>query len=151
MLLALLIAAEAGAQVPPRLPMPAFLTGCWAEQKAERWTEECWTIPRGGQMMGSGRTGKGDTVGHWEWMRIERDAEGRPIFLGSPKGVAPTAFLPVRATATEIEWHNASHDYPQRVVYRRTTEGLEAEISMIDGSNAHRWSYRLLGAAPPEK
>lgn len=147
MLIALLIAAEA----PSPMPMPAFLTGCWSERQGEQWTEECWTIPRGGQMMGSGRTGKGDAVGHWEWMRIERDAEGRPIFLASPKGAEPSAFPPVRATATEIEWQNASHDYPQRIVYRRTADGLDAEISLIDGSNANRWSYRLMGAAPPQK
>lgn len=147
MLIALLIAAEA----PAAMPMPAFLTGCWSEQKGEQWTEECWTIPRGGQMMGSGRTGKGNVVGHWEWMRIERDVEGKLVFLASPKGAAPAAFQPVRATATEIEWQNAAHDYPQRVVYRRTAEGLEAEISLADGSNANRWSYRLMGGDPPAK
>lgn len=145
MLLALLIAAEA----PAVMPMPAFLTGCWSERKEDRWTEECWTIPRAGQMMGSGRTGVGDTLQHWEWMRIERDAEGRPLFLGSPKGAAPVAFLPVRSTPTEIEWVNAAHDYPQRVMYRRTSDGIEAEISLADGSRANRWSYRSMSQPPP--
>lgn len=148
MLIAMLIAAEA----PVALPMPAFLAGCWSERNDERWTEECWTIPRGGQMMGSGRTGKGDAVDHWEWMRIERDAEGKPVFLASPKGAAPVAFSPVRVTDTEVEWVNSTHDYPQRVAYRRTREGLDAEISMADGSKPNRWSYRLMGASrSPEK
>lgn len=139
------------AQPAAALPMPAFLTGCWAESKEQKWTEECWTIPRGGQMMGSGRNGVGDQLKNWEWMRVERDAAGQPVFYGSPKGAAPVPFAVVRATDSEIEWRNASHDYPQRIVYRRTADGLEAEVSLADGSKANRWSYRLLGAAPPKK
>src|SRR5688572_26287354 len=113
-------------------PMPAFLTGCWEQRKGDRWTEECWTIPRGGLMLGSGRDGSGDAVGHWEWMRIERDAAGVPTFYGSPKGAAPVAFKATAASATEIIFINAAHDYPQRVRYVRTTTGIDAEVSIAD-------------------
>ncbi len=143
-MLALLLMAQAAVTATP--PMPAFLTGCWEQRKAERWTEECWTIPRGGLMLGSGRDGSGDTVGHWEWMRIERDAAGVPTFYGSPKGAAPVAFQATAANATEITFVNAAHDYPQRVRYVRTTTGIDAEISLADGSKPTRWSYRAMGA-----
>ena len=43
-------------------PMPAFLAGCWEQRQGDRWTEECWTVPRGGLMIGSGRDGQGDVV-----------------------------------------------------------------------------------------
>ena len=70
MLSNLLIAAAAAAQTPA---MPAFLTGCWQQGSGDgNWTEECWTAPRGGLMIGSGRTGRGDSIRNWEWMRIER-------------------------------------------------------------------------------
>lgn len=139
------------ADAPATLPMPAFLSGCWMEQKAERWTEECWTIARDGQMMGSARTGKDQKIDHWEWMRIERDEKGNPTFYASPKGVPASAFPAIRATATEIEWQNAAHDYPQRIVYRRTDQGIDAEISLIDGSEPNRWTYRRPGSAPKPK
>ncbi|RIX31706.1 DUF6265 family protein [Sphingomonas edaphi] len=130
------------AEPSANLPLPAFLAGCWIERKADDWTEECWTAPKGGQMMGSARTGKGDRVTHWEWMRIERDTLGNPVFHASPKGAPVASFPVVRATATEIEWRNHVHDYPQRIIYRLTADGIYAEISLVDGSKPNRWTYR---------
>jgi len=138
MLTAILLAAAAQSQ-----PMPSFLAGCWEERRAgSAWTEECWTDPRGGLMIGSGRDGKGDSVAHWEWMRIERAADGVPTFYGSPKGAAPVAFKATAGDAKSITFVNAGHDYPQRVHYRLTDNGLDAEISLVDGSKPNRWSYR---------
>ena len=146
MLTALLIAT---APVAQPAAMPAFLTGCWEEKRAEQaWTEECWTSPRGGLMIGSGRNGKGDKVRHWEWMRIERDAAGVPTFYGSPKGAAPVAFRLTQSSADEAVFVNPSHDYPQRIRYRRTATGIAAEISLADGSKPNRWTYRPMGAPP---
>jgi hypothetical protein len=135
----LLIAPAAAAAAP----MPAFLAGCWEERRSdERWTEECWTSPRGGLMIGSGREGSGDTVRHWEWMRIERGADGTMTFYGSPKGAPPVGFKASEADSRSITFLNAAHDYPQRVRYRLTASGLDAEVSLADGSKPNRWSYR---------
>ena len=42
-----------------KLPaLPAWMAGCWVHVQGERWTEECWTTPRGGVMLGSGRSGR---------------------------------------------------------------------------------------------
>ena len=139
---ALLILAEAAAATP----MPAFLAGCWEEKRAEEaWTEECWTSTRGGLMIGSGRDGKGDSVGHWEWMRIERAADGTVTFYGSPKGAAPVPFKATASDGKSITFVNAAHDYPQRVTYKLTEAGLDAEISLADGGKANRWRYRRPG------
>ena len=129
--------------------MPAFLSGCW-EQRGDngRWTEECWTSARGGLMIGSGRDGKGDEVRHWEWMRIERGADGTLTFYGSPKGAAAVGFKATEADATSITFVNPNHDYPQRVRYAVTGTGLDAEVSLVDGSNPNRWRYkRAIGDA----
>lgn len=146
MLTAFLILAETAATAPP--PMPAFLSGCW-EQKREDggWTEECWTSARGGLMIGSGRDGKGDAVRHWEWMRIERGADGVPSFYGSPKGAAAVGFKAIESDGRSITFVNANHDYPQRVRYVVTDQGLDAEISLADGSKPNKWSYRRPGAS----
>lgn len=148
-MIALLILAEAANAAP--MPMPAFLSGCW-EQRTEsgRWTEECWTDSRGGLMIGSGRDGSGDRVGHWEWMRIERGADGGLTFYGSPKGTAPVGFKATQSDGKTITFVNVSHDYPQRVRYQLTDSGLNAEVSLADGSNANRWSYRRTAGGNPK-
>lgn len=144
-MIAFLMLAEAAAAA---IPMPAFLAGCWEEQRAEQsWTEECWTDPRGGLMIGSGRDGKGDRVAHWEWMRIERGADGTPTFYGSPKGAPAVGFKATEADGKSITFINASHDYPQRVRYVVTEGGLDAEISLADGGKPHSWSYRRTAGA----
>ena len=51
--LATTAAGEAGTQDAPELP--AWMAGCWEARDGDRWSEECWTIPRAGMMMGSGR------------------------------------------------------------------------------------------------
>lgn len=126
--------------------MPAFLAGCWEQRKADRWTEECWTAPRGGLMIGSGRDGQGDTVRHWEWMRIERGADGVLTFYGSPKGAAAVGFKMTESTDGAITFVNAAHDFPQRIRYQRTATGIDAEISLADGSKPIRWRYRRSGS-----
>ena len=137
-MIALLMMAEAAVT-----PMPAFLAGCW-EQKRDGggWTEECWTDTRGSLMIGSGRDGRGDAVRHWEWMRIERGADGTVTFYGSPKGAPAVGFKATEADAKSVTFVNSNHDYPQRVRYTVTDTGLEAEVSLADGRKANRWSYR---------
>lgn len=135
------------AQVTATAPLPSFLTGCWQQRSAEKWTEECWTSPRGGMMLGSAREGSADKVNHWEWMRIERGADGVLSFFASPKGAPQAAFKATTATANEILFINPEHDYPQRIRFARTTTGIEAEISLADGTKPTRWSYRPLGSS----
>lgn len=144
-MIAFLMLAEVAAAA---VPMPAFLSGCW-EQRSEdsSWTEECWTDTRGGLMIGSGRDGKGDTVGHWEWMRVERATDGSVTFYGSPKGAPAVGFKATEGDAKSITFINATHDYPQRVRCIVTEAGLDAEVSLADGSKPNRWSYRRTAGA----
>lgn len=144
-MIAFLMLAEVAAAA---VPMPAFLSGCW-EQRSEdsSWTEECWTDTRDGLMIGSGRNGKGDTVGHWEWMRVERATDGSVTFYGSPKGAPAVGFKATEGDAKSITFINATHDYPQRVRYIVTEAGLDAEVSLADGSKPNRWSYRRTAGA----
>ena len=143
-MIAILMLAETAA-----LQMPSFLAGCW-EQKREggAWNEECWTDPRGGLMIGSGREGQADTVRHWEWMRIERSSDGSITFYGSPKGAPAVGFKATEADRRSVTFLNPGHDYPQRVHYVATDTGLDAEVSLADGSRPNRWSYRRTAGTP---
>ena len=143
-MIAMLMLAEAAT-----LPMPAFLSGCWEQQReGGSWTEECWTDTRGGLMIGSGRDGNGDKVGHWEWMRIERGADGSLTFYGSPKGAPAVGFKAVESDAKSITFVNSAHDYPQRVRYVAADGGIDAEVSLADGTKPNKWSYRRTAGAP---
>jgi ABC-type sugar transport system substrate-binding protein len=149
-MIALLMLAEAAAATTP-LAMPAFLSGCWEQRREDaRWTEECWTDTRGGLMIGSGREGKADRVRHWEWMRIERGTDGSLTFYGSPKGAPAVGFKATEADGKSITFVNPSHDYPQRVHYLVTDTGLDAEVSLADGSKPNKWSYRRKGVGEPK-
>jgi hypothetical protein len=120
-----------------------WLAGAWADRRADgRWTEEYWTPPRGGLMIGAGLTGKGDALRHFEHMRIATGANGEIAFFGMPNGAAAVVFPLVRQTPTEIVFENAAHDYPQRVAYRREGDRVIATVSLIDGSREGRWEYR---------
>lgn len=144
-MLVLMLMAQAAAAT---LPMPAFLTGCWEQRQGNRWTEECWTAPRGGLMIGSGRTGTGDRIDHWEYMRIERGADGVLAFHGSPRGAPAVAFKASEVSARHITFANPGHDFPQRVRYVATADGIDAEVSLADGTKPQRWRYRRPGPSP---
>lgn len=141
---ALLVAVQAAGE--PQLP--GWMAGCWEQRTGDRWTEECWTSPRGGLMLGSSRSGRGDRVLEWESLRIQRDSEaggGRIVplaYLASPGGRGWTAFVWSPSPEPGVTFLNAAHDYPQRIRYWREGEALVAEISLADGSRPRRWRFR---------
>lgn len=121
--------------------LPLWMAGCWEMRTGERWAEECWTAPRGGQMLGSGRTGDANGVRSFEFMRIERDGEGL-AFRASPGGEGWTSFVSAADPGDAVTFLNAANDYPQRVRYWLEGTELRAEISLLDGSNATRFAFR---------
>ena len=145
LLTALLVAAA-----DPKLP--EWMAGCWEYRSGERWTEECWTVPRAGMMMGSGRTGIGEKLVEWETMQITldhgagNDSVTGMAFRGAPKGMNATVFAWSPSQEPGVEFGNAAHDYPQRIRYWREGEELVAEISLADGSRPVRWRYRRMGS-----
>jgi hypothetical protein len=143
-----LIGASAVAQPePPKLP--SWMAGCWITEptSAGRRTEECWTLPRGTMMLGSGHSFDARKSLDFEHMRIVR--EGDTIaFVGQPKGAPPTRFAlekqvaPGGSAPVEVSFLNAAHDYPQRITYRLVGGNLEAEIALKDGSRPMKWMYK---------
>jgi hypothetical protein len=126
-------------------PFPQWLAGAWSNADGERWTEEFWTHPRGGIMIGASREGEGDKLRSWESIRILRTPDGSLAYFPTPNGGAPVEFAMTGQTAESIEFSNPAHDYPQRIRYWREGQSLNAEIAMIDGSRAVQWSYSPMG------
>lgn len=130
---------------PATQEMPAWLAGGWSSQSADgNWTEEWWTTPKAGLMMGAGRSGKAAALQWWEHTRIEV-VDGKIRFCALPKGQAGACFAATKVTANEIVFENASHDFPNRVAYRRQGDELFAEISGKDGANVQRWRFKKIG------
>lgn len=125
--------------------LPGWMAGAWSETRGESWTEEYWTPPRGGLMIGAARNGKGKTLTGWEATRIEIDKAGSIAFVALPNGGTATRFVLETSDAKSISFTNAAHDYPQRVRYWREGDRLMAETSLIDGSKAMRWQYAPMG------
>jgi hypothetical protein len=139
-----LIAAAIMAAEPAVPQLPAWLAGCWEHRAGEEWTEECWTAPRAGIMLGSGRSGKGNRLQSWEVMQIVRvdtdPAVPKLTFYGAPGGQNRTPFqwMPGKEGLTFV---NVEHDYPQRIRYWREGKALVAEVALKDGTKAQRWRY----------
>lgn len=120
----------------------SWLSGSWISETGDRWTQESWSMPRGGMMLGTGSTGRGGQAKDWEHMRIAPDEAGTLSFWGSPEGAPAVPFRLKSLTASEAVFENPRHDYPQRIAYRREGKTLVATISAADGTRAVSWRYR---------
>jgi hypothetical protein len=144
------IAAAAALLVGAATPEPAvkdlgWLAGDWVSQEGERWTEERWAPPRGGVMVGTVLTGRGDEAVGFEFMRVAPGADGAPVFWAAPEGKAAVPFRYDGGGKREARFVNAANDYPNRIVYRRKGNRLTGTITALDGSNSNSWTYRRKG------
>src|SRR3954471_11780867 len=117
-----------------------WMSGQW--RTADGATEEAWTAPRGGMMLGGGRAIHDGSVREYEFLRLQAGADGVPVYWGSPNGVTPVGFRLTQAGPSSATFDNPAHDYPQRIRYRRDGDALVATISAIDDSHAMSWTYR---------
>lgn len=141
--LALAVAATAGAQGSvTSVDALGWMSGRWESASGEGWTEEVWSAPRAGRMIGFSRSGRGETPREFEFIRLEPGADGVPVYLASPGGRPPVAFRLIEADATSATFANPAHDFPQRIHYRRDGDTMTATISAADSSNAVSWTYR---------
>lgn len=122
----------------------SWLSGTWVSREGDRWTEEWWTPPRGGIMIGAGFSGRGETASSFEHMRIMAGEDGAVAFHGMPGGAPAVRFPLVKGGKGEAVFENPAHDYPQRISYRLEGETLVATTSLMDGSKPQSWTYRRM-------
>ena len=133
-----------GQSAPPaaRIDDLGWLSGRWVSAARGNWTEETWSTPRSGMMLGFSRSEREDVGGEFEFLRIAPGPDGRLAYIAQPGGRAPVAFRLVRHDESSATFENAEHDYPQRIRYQRFGRSLVATISSIDGSGERSWSFR---------
>ena len=137
LIMAALLAAQPAA--PAAEPDLDWLAGYWLSCEDGVEVSETWSNRRGGIMLGSSITIGNDAFG-WEQIRIEADGDGL-TFHALPRGQSAAAFRLVRSGQREAVFENPAHDFPQRVIYRRTGNRLDARIEGAGGRSMD-WHYR---------
>ncbi|HKW81254.1 MAG TPA: DUF6265 family protein [Casimicrobiaceae bacterium] len=120
--------AAQSASIGPLAPL-AWLSGCWGGNVNQRDFREEWLPLTGDKLIGVSQTAmKGKTV-DFEYLRLEQRPEGI-FYVAASWGGKETAFrLQAETTAKDgdevFTFANATPgvDYPQRIVYRRGSEG----------------------------
>ena len=139
--LALLLMGQAAP--PANVADLAWMSGRWeTEGDNDDITQETWSEPRGGAMLGYSRSGTGERMREFEFLRIQAGADGVPTYYAQPGGGPPVGFRLTAHDATSVTFENPRHDFPQRIRYERQSDTMLATISKLDGSNAMRWRYR---------
>jgi hypothetical protein len=125
------------AAATPAAPAPAtaaavalsdfsWLSGCWRGNVNQREFREHWLPLRGNLLIGAGHTVTQDRTQDFEYVRIESRADGLH-YVAQPSAGKETSFRladrQVDGPDTIFTFANDAHDFPQRIVYRRGTEG----------------------------
>ena len=123
-----------------------WIAGDWQTDPTGRAvSEEHWTRPAGGSMMGVSRTLVGERTVSFEFLRLE--VRGESIFyVASPKGRCPaTDFKLTRLSGQEAVFENPEHDFPQRIIYRGNSEGgLSAIVDGGEGTKSEKFDFKAM-------
>ena len=139
--------------LPPQTPTIAdlsWIAGDWQTAPGGRaQIEEHWTNVAGDSMMGMSRTVAGEKMVEFEYLRIEQRADG-VYYVAHPKARCPgTDFKLTKASATEAVFENPQHDFPKRIIYRKTAEdSLTASIDGGEGTKAMSFAFRRMKSNP---
>lgn len=91
-------------------------------------------------MAGYSRTVRGDRLVVLEYLRIE-PRDGVLAYVPTIRG-KETVFKAVKIAAGEAIFENPEHDFPQRIIYRKSDAGLFARVESLDGKKGVDYPYR---------
>ena len=134
------------------LPTPAkatigdlhWLVGNWAGTRGTNnaiFFEERWTPAKGGSMFATSRTVNGERLTAFEFLRIV-EREGGLVYIAQPNGAPPTEFILTEVSANRAVFDNPRHDYPRRIVYESTDNGISASIGYIKGGTPRKFEFK---------
>jgi hypothetical protein len=128
-MLALILAAQL-AGPPATIDQMTWLQGCWIQTRPNGVIEERWMGPGGGVMLGMGRTLRDGKLRDYEYTRIV-EADGSLAYMAEPSGQEKATFPLKSLTPDMAVFENPTHDFPQRVIYRRL--GADQIVGRIEG------------------
>lgn len=114
-------------RTPATLAQLGWLAGTWAGASG---SEERWTPPTGGSMIGVSRTLRNGAMTAFEFLCIAERGGGL-VYQAMPNGRSPaTDFTLTRLDAQSATFENPAHDFPKAIRYSLLADGtLEAVIS----------------------
>jgi hypothetical protein len=128
-----------------------WLEGCWRGDVNQREYREHWMPLRGGMLIGVSQTVMQGTMQSYEYLRLESRPDG-VYYVAAPSGKAETAFRLQEQTVDKAEGRNDTiftfanprPEFPQRIVYRRASEGwLYATVEGKVGGADRQVTYPL--------
>lgn len=133
-------ATASAAPVNAASPLEPFgwLQGCWDGKVNQRDFREEWLPLRGDMMIGVSHTVAQGKTQDFEYLRLESRPDG-VFYVAIPSGKKETSFrFSTKTLDGEREiftFENPVDEFPQRIVYRRGTEGwLYAQVEgKLDG------------------
>jgi Domain of unknown function (DUF6265) len=145
-----LLALAAG--TPATIQQVAWMQGCWQMEAGARVVEEQWMAPRGGVMLGTGRTVRDGKLVEYESV-VLREQDGMLAYEAHPSGQPSAVFLSSTIDESTAIFENPSHDYPQRVGYKRDGDSLLAWIDGTVNGKSRRvdFPYRRVACAGSSK
>lgn len=109
-----------------------WFVGEWHMIQGARVTTEQWTMPRGGMMLGVSQTVVGEKTVAFEYLRIERRPDGTIAYVAKPSGQPEATFPLLSLSPTKATFENLNHDFPQRIIYEKKTDG--SLLAAIEGT-----------------
>ena len=143
-------ATTASAQSRPSDAL-SWLSGCWERRTPTAVVEEHWSSPSGGTLLMFGRTLRRDSVLEYEFVRVFEKGDTL-IYDARPSGQAPAEFRATPPFQPTVTFSNPTHDYPQRVIYRRLSG--DSLLARVEGtrngqSRGIDFAYRRVSCGSP--
>ena len=139
-------ASQAPQAAPATADQLAWISGYWLSCEGGREVSETWSDPRGGLLIGSAVTMQGGRLSGFETSRISplTSGGGQLAYFAGVDGAPPVAFAVKEAAGTRVVFENPENDFPQRILYERDGDVLNARIEgrMGEREQAMTWSYR---------
>lgn len=132
----------------PAIDQVAWLQGCWRMSANGRTVDEQWTSPAGGAMLATSRTVRDGKLVEYEFV-VLREKDGGLVYEAHPSGQAGGAFPMKTIEASSVVFENPTHDFPQRIGYRRTGERLDAWIEGTMNGKTRRAEFPYVRVACP--
>lgn len=132
----------------PTIDDLAWLAGDREQRHDTGVARETWIGPAGGVLLGMSLTTRPGKSAQYEHLRITADSDGTLAYFSIPSGQAPSTFRLKSLDATHVVFENATHDFPQRILYTDLGEGrVRARIEGEIGGKARsaEWTFTPIG------
>jgi hypothetical protein len=124
-----------------------WLHGCWEGKVNQRDFREEWLPLRGDMMIGVSHTVSQGKTQDFEYLRLELRPEG-VFYVAAPSGKKETSFRFSGKTQDGdrdiFTFENPVDEFPQRIIYRRGSEGwLYAHVEGVLSGQARSVTYPM--------